>query len=152
MTLRHVLAVAALLLVPHNAGSMATDPTHGYWLTENGKAIVELSNCGGKTCGRMVWIDNPRDETGDLKRDVHNTDANARARTLCGLTLVGNLRDNGRTKDGWIYNPRNGETYSVAVEPISEEQLKIRGFLGIKLFGSSQIWTRVSSDRGGCRI
>jgi len=28
--------------------------------------------------------------------------------------------------------------------------LEVRGYVGISLFGDSQEWTRVASDRGGC--
>lgn len=145
----HRLLTAAMLtlLLPAAAMAEQENPAHGLWLTENGKAIVEFAPCGTETCGKMVWIANPRDAAGQIKRDVNNSDSAMRERPLCGLTLVGGL---GPAEKGWIYNPRDGETYSVKVTPVSPLELKVRGFLGIELFGSSQTWTRVSSDRGGC--
>lgn len=149
MILRYVTPLLALLMVPLSAQAGASD-THGYWLTENGKAIVEFAPCGAETCGKMVWISDPRDAAGKLKVDTHNSDDSKRGRPLCGLTLLGGLKDRGDAQNGWIYNPRNGSTYAVNVEALSAKQLKVRGFVGIQLFGSSQIWTRVSGDRGGC--
>lgn len=149
MTLRHLFAVLIMALAPVSVMA-ESDPTHGLWLTENGKAIVELAPCGGETCGKMVWISTPRDTAGALKLDINNSDIAARDRPLCGLRLLGGLGTIGSSKDGWIYNPRDGSTYSVAVEPISTQELKVRGYLGLPLLGSSQIWTRVPSDRGGC--
>lgn len=149
MTLRYVIPTLAMLVAPLSAQA-DTQPTHGYWLTENGKAIVEFAPCGTETCGKMVWISNPHDSTGKLKLDANNSDNAMKARPLCGLTLLGGLKDKGRAQSGWIYNPRDGSTYSVNVEALSEERLKVRGFLGIQLLGSSQVWTRVSDDRGGC--
>ena len=73
-----------------------------------------------------------------------------RTRPLCGLTLLGGLKGAPRERDGWIYNPRDGETYSVNVKPLSGGQLKVHGYLGFEIFGSSQIWTKVNGDRGGC--
>lgn len=151
MALRQLVAIGLLALAPLSAAA-ETDPMHGFWLTENGKAIVKIAPCGGETCGNLVWIDSPRNPEGDLKRDVNNSNLQNRNRPLCGLTLVGGLRPDGSAKDGWIYNPRDGSTYSVAVEPLNEEKLKVRGYLGFPLLGSSQVWTRVSDDRGGCGV
>lgn len=149
MTLRSVISVLAMCALPFSVHA-ETDPTHGYWLTENGKAIVLFGPCGGETCGRMVWIDQPRDPGGKLKLDVKNTDNAKRRRPLCGLTLLGGLKGGSDERDGWIYNPRDGGTYSVNVEPVSGEKLKVRGYVGLKILGSSQVWTRVKGDRGGC--
>ncbi len=128
------------------------DPAHGLWLTANGKAIIEFAPCGANTCGRMVWVANPRDETGALKRDVENDDGAKRDRPLCGLPLLGGLDQakQGAWTDGWIYNPRDGSTYSAEIEAVSATKLKVRGYLGLPLLGSSQVWTRVADDRGGC--
>lgn len=149
MRKRHMIVALLLCGFSSMAAAKSAD---GFWLTENGKAIVRFDSCGTKVCGTMVWVANPTDETGDLKRDTNNTDTDQRARPICGLPLLGGLGQAkaGRWEDGWIYNPRDGETYSAEVELVSESKLKVRGFLGISLFGSSQVWTRVSDDRGGC--
>ena len=149
MRMRHLVAALMVFGSPALATAETAD---GYWLTENGKAIVRFDPCGEKVCGTMVWVANPTDQSGAPKLDTNNTDANQRARPICGLPLLGDLdlAKAGRWEDGWIYNPRDGETYSAEVELVSQSQLKVRGFLGISLFGSSQVWTRVSDDRGGC--
>ena len=151
MKILRPLVIALGVLVPWTA-SAAEDPVHGLWLTENGKAIVEFSPCGSKTCGRMVWVANPRDDNGDLKRDVNNQDGTKRDRTLCGLPLLGglDLAKNGAWDGGWIYNPRDGSTYGAEIEAVSGTKLKVRGYLGLSLFGKSQVWTRVGDNRGGC--
>ncbi|MEM6620879.1 MAG: DUF2147 domain-containing protein [Pseudomonadota bacterium] len=157
MTLRNILtaaAAAATLCAAPLAVVAKTDqdPAFGYWLTENGKAIVEFAPCGSKTCGRMVWVANPRDDQGQPKLDVANLDEAKRGRPICGLDLVGGLDADGpgAWTDGWIYNPRDGSTYSANIQAISGDKLKVRGYLGLSLLGSSQTWTRVANDRGGC--
>lgn len=146
-----IAALIALVVAPAFAQG-AQDPVHGLWLTANGKAIVEFAPCGAKTCGRMVWVANPLDDTGALKRDVKNDDSAKRDRTICGLPLLGDLDQakQGAWEGGWIYNPRDGSTYGADIETVSESQLKVRGYLGVSLFGKSQIWTRVTDNRGGC--
>lgn len=144
------LALSAFATGPGQASGH--DAAHGFWLTQNGKAIVEMAPCGQSTCGKMVWVANPRDDKGALKRDEQNADATKRTRPICGLQLVGGMKPkkSGAWEDGWIYNPRNGETYGAEISAISTSELKVRGYLGISLLGSSQIWTRVTTDRGGC--
>ena len=130
----------------------AQDAAHGYWLTENGKAIVLMSQCGTQTCGQMVWTSAPRDATGKLKLDVNNAEPDLKTRPVCGLQLIGGMKPKsaGTWEDGWIYNPRNGEKYSAEIQAVSADELKVRGYLGISILGKSQIWTRVANDRGGC--
>ncbi len=146
------IAFLAMAMVGATSAWADTDPVHGLWLTANGKAIIEFAPCGAKTCGRMVWVANPHDETGALKRDLKNEDAAKRDRTLCGLPLLGDLDQakRGAWEGGWIYNPRDGSTYGAEIEAVSAEELKVRGYLGLSLLGSDQVWTRVPDKRGGC--
>ncbi len=112
----------------------------GFWLTENKKAIVRTRVCGTKICGDMVWIANPLDAAGKAK-------LGADGKPLCGTQLIGDVVPG---TDGWILDPRSGDKYSAAIKVMSQQAIKVRGYLGIKLFGSSQIWTRVADDRSGC--
>lgn len=150
------LAIAVILAPALASGTSSVvaerEPVHGLWLTENGRAIVEFSACGETACGRTVWVADPRDESGVLKRDIKNPEPGKRVRPICGLQLVGGLRSDGTGTwdDGWIYNPRDGDTYSVKVTARSETELEVRGFVGVSLLGKSQTWTRVDDDRGGC--
>jgi uncharacterized protein (DUF2147 family) len=130
------------------------DPAYGYWLTENRKAIVRIATCGPDICGRMVWVENAVDASGQPKRDRKNSDIAKRERPICGLELVGGLNkaDEGTWQDGWLYNPRDGATYSAEIRAVSPSELEVRGYLGVSLLGKSQIWTRVGDDRGGCSL
>ena len=151
--MKHTLTLAIAMIVGFAAAAQAaTDPVHGYWLTANNKAIVEFVPCGSQTCGRMVWVANPHDESGRVKRDAHNSDIAKRDRPICGLQLVGGMKPvgQGAWDGGWIYNPRDGGTYSATIEAVSDSRLKVHGYVGLQLLGKSQIWTRVGGDRGGC--
>lgn len=136
----------------------APAPVAGFWLTENGRAIVEFRACkadpggSGDLCGRLAWIADPHDETGALKRDAKNRIAALKSRPICGLELVGGLADTGEggLSDGWLYNPRSGKVYSANVEAVSATELRVHGYLMVPLLGQSQIWTRVDDARTGC--
>jgi uncharacterized protein (DUF2147 family) len=79
----------------------------------------------------------------DPKKDVHNKDPKLRDRWLVGTVLMWNLRyDDGEYVDGYVYNPEDGGTYRMKAEMASTESLRLRGYLGISLFGQTQTWTR----------
>lgn len=62
-----------------------------------------------------------------------------------GLTLIKGMQRKGRNYDnGTIMDPRDGSVYQARMELSADGQkLMVRGFLGIDLFGQSQIWRRL---------
>src|SRR6056297_2528434 len=150
---RASVLAAALAAVPAPAPAM-TDPVFGHWLIENGKAIIELMPCDGKACGRIVWLETPRDVTGEPKTDDRNPDPGQRRRPLCGLMLIEGLERDaaGEWSGGHIYSSRDGRTFGVEVMSpgIAARELWVRGYVGLPILGKSQVWTRVAGDRGGC--
>ncbi len=147
-----MVRIVTALMVSLVGLPVLADPVSGYWLTENKKAIIRINPCDDSVCGTMVWMANPHDEAGARKLDVNNDDPVLKGRTICGLPMVGgmSLRRSGVWADGWIYNPRDGATYSAELSSVSDDALKVRGYLGLPLLGRSQIWTRVEGNRGGC--
>ena len=68
-----------------------------------------------------------------------------------GKPLVGMiiLKDLKRSQSEYIYknglalNPINGKFYSCDLKLINSKILRVRGYLGISLFGKSEYWQRV---------
>jgi uncharacterized protein (DUF2147 family) len=90
----------------------------------------------GTYTGILSWSSAPR-------KDVNNKNPNLRDRPVVGIVLMWNLHyDDGEYTDGYVYNPEDGGTYRIKAEVLSPESLKIRGYLGISLFGQNQKWTR----------
>jgi uncharacterized protein (DUF2147 family) len=90
----------------------------------------------GTYTGILSWSSAP-------KKDIHNKNPKLRDRSVVGIVLMWNLRyDDGEYVDGYVYNPEDGGTYSVKTELASTELLKVRGYLGISLFGETKTWTR----------
>jgi uncharacterized protein (DUF2147 family) len=113
----------------------------GEWTTqaeENrapGRVRFERAPDGTYT-GVIAW-------SADPKKDVHNKDPKLRDRPLVGSVLIWHLRyDDGEYVDGYVYNPEDGGTYRLNAEVLGPESLKIRGFLGIALFGQTKMWAR----------
>jgi uncharacterized protein (DUF2147 family) len=112
-----VLLILKLLYpaVPRTAAS--TGGPEGVWLIESNVA-VQIFDCGGQLCGRIVWLRRPRDSAGQLERDLKNPDPALRQRLLCGLSVFWALQPAGPNewKDGWFYNPEDGKTYRITAE------------------------------------
>src|SRR5690554_8178744 len=63
------------------AGNALADPT-GLWDTEDKEGRVQISPCGDKLCGDLVWIADALDAEGQPKRDEKNPDESLRDRPL----------------------------------------------------------------------
>jgi len=119
----------------------------GVWLLE-GKAAVGIFDCEDLMCGRILWLNVPRNSVGQLDRDKHNPDPALRQRELCGQTIIWGLRPDGpdRWKDGWFYNPDDGITYRFSAQLKSADVMVARIYLLIPLFGKTKTLVRVSQD------
>ena len=70
---------------------------------------------------------------------------------LLGLTIVKGMRRDGRKyEDGTILDPRDGKAYHAQMELSADgRKLSVRGYLGVPLFGQTQVWTRLPDDAIG---
>lgn len=157
-SVRFVLAATFLLLLTTLLGAPAraedaTDSSaeiEGLWLTEEGDGIVRIAPCredAAALCGRLVWVDEPLDESNRLERDDENPDAELRRRPVLGLQILQGFPgtpDDGVYEGGTIYDPNNGKTYSAKLTPDGPDTLKIRGFVGVSLLGRTTVWRRVA--------
>jgi uncharacterized protein (DUF2147 family) len=121
----------------------------GIWLTENKRAKVEIYNCAGNAetlCGKIVWLLEPNDDKGNPKIDQENPEESLKNRPLFGLEILKGftpVEDSpGSWENGSIYDPKEGKTYRCTMDLQEDGTLEIRGYVGIPLFGKTQVWTR----------
>ena len=107
-------------------------PPEGLWLTEDRGGVVRISPCGANLCGTIVGLTFDPGQT--IKLDFHGRDQ-------CQLTLLANLhlQDDARYH-GTVTNPEDGRTYSAEVWVPADGVLRLRGYIGLPLFGSTQLW------------
>lgn len=135
---------AAFLFVP--ALAQAQDSPAGRWYTEGRKSQVEISPCdGSKLCGKIIWLNEPNDESGKPKTDAKNPLPPNRDKPIVGLALLNGFvkQADGTWADGTIYNPEDGETYNCILTLDGQDTLKVRGYVGLPMLGKTQVWTRV---------
>ena len=119
------------------------DAILGQWLTAEKTSAVEVYKCGELYCGKIVWLKEPKNEKGEEKVDDKNPDDALKTRKIMGLNIVWDFKYAGENKykDGNIYDPKKGKTYSCKAE-LKGEELDLRGYVGVSLFGRTTTWTR----------
>lgn len=134
------------------AGATAAVPTvpqpaeAGLWVDDTGEGAIEISPCGKKLCGRIVWLQEPLDKNGKPQIDDLNPTAGQRGKPVCGLQVVGGLeqQSDGTWDNGWVYDPKVGESFDLAIALRNPGQLVVTGYKGLKLFSKKFIWTRAA--------
>src|SRR3970040_959672 len=112
----------------------------GKWKTiddETGKAksIVEIYEKSGKIYGKVVDIL----EEENKKRVCTNGSGDDKKKPILGMTVIKGLSKEGsQYTNGKILDPKNGKLYKCFITLETKDKLKVRGYIGISLFGRTQ--------------
>ena len=127
--------VVTLAATCGSAAYAASSPI-GLWYDNTGRAAVEITDCGGKLCGRLVWFKDP-----------------ANQKDGCNFQIIGNVKPvaGGKWDNGWIVDPEKdpNNKYDVEITP-QGEKLKVMGYAGMKFLSQTMIWTRAPADLKKC--
>jgi len=144
MIRRYSLITILLIAISYVASAQKADAILGSWANPSGEDHILIYKRGNKYYGKLDWIKFPNDENGKPKTDKNNPDEKLRSQPEWGLELLKDFvyDEDNVYDDGTIYDPKNGKTYSCKMT-LEGNKLKIRGYIGISLFGRSEVWTRV---------
>jgi uncharacterized protein (DUF2147 family) len=146
-----LLAAAALYLLNAQAFGSGAEEILGAWNNDDGLAKIEIFDCGGRYCGKIIWLKEPNyppDDNqgmgGKPRVDRENPDPALRTRPLMGLQIMEGFVFSGNAtwEKGHIYDPKSGNTYRGKITLDSPYRLFLKGYVGIPLFGRSTTWTR----------
>ena len=120
----------------------------GVWLHSNKRIRVQITPCGERLCGKIVWLKYPNDETGVPLTDSKNPERARRTQPIMGKTVIRGLVRSGARQwtDGTIYNPDDGKTYSAHVTVVNPDTLHVRAYVVLSLFGKTQVWKRIENN------
>jgi uncharacterized protein (DUF2147 family) len=129
--------LVALLSPPSWAGIMGT------WRTADGDARVEVYRCGDVACGRIAWMRAPLKD-GKPRVDEKNPKPELRGLPVQGLVILHGFREEKPRvwTGGRLYDPKSGNDYRGRLTLLDENHLRLRGYVGVSLFGRSETWTR----------
>jgi len=143
--------VLGLLAIGGLSAAANPDDVVGVWTNEEKDARIEVFRCGDQHCGKIVWLQEPNypegsDEgtPGTPKLDRNNPNPELRKTPVLGLQIMHGFAHAGENvwKEGKIYDPKNGKTYSGKLTLVSPGRLDLRGYIGISLLGRTTVWTR----------
>jgi uncharacterized protein (DUF2147 family) len=143
---------AAVVLAAANGPLRAAEPSAvGLWEQVDEKSgkpeswfkIIERN---GAFTGNIVKIFFKPGE--DENWTCDKCEGDERGKPVLGLALIkGMHRDGLKYENGTLMDPRDGSVYKARMELSPDGQkLEVRGYLGISLFGRSQMWNRLPDN------
>jgi uncharacterized protein (DUF2147 family) len=144
-----LLAAAATIAIgAGRLGAFAADPTAiGLWeQVDESSGKVEswfrISERNGVYEGNVVKIFKQGEDENWVCSKCEGAEKGA---PVLGLTLIKGMQRNGLSyENGTIMDPRDGSVYRALLKLSPDGQkLEVRGYLGLALFGRSQVWNRL---------
>jgi Delta7-sterol 5-desaturase len=142
------VGIVGFLFFAGIAGAQAqvkADAITGIWQTHGDKpARILIYSAAGEYNGKIVSLQyTPED--GKPVVDKNNPDASKRGQPVVGLGLLMGFKfDKDEWNGGQVYDPESGKTYSCILSLKDAGTLKVRGYVGISMFGRTEVWTRVN--------
>lgn len=141
-TLAAIAAVAVIALAAPMSYSQTTPSSqNGRWLTESGNLEIDLAPCGAALCGTVVKV--------LANRSMSAPGAEAPmvdATKLIGTVILSDFKATGEGEwKGQIFNRDNDKLYSALLSHPKPDQLVIRSYIGLPIFGKTQVWRRVGA-------
>src|SRR6185295_1246709 len=133
---KRAIAPLAITLAAASTPAFASSPL-GVWIDHTGRGAVEITDCNGKLCGKLVWF----------KDKKHEKDG-------CNFQVIGDVKpmSGGKWDNGWIVDPDKdtNKKYDVEITPQGDQKLKVMGYAGMKFLSETMIWTRAPADLKKC--
>ncbi len=109
---------------------------------ETGKteAIISVYKENNKAYAKIIDILNPVDR----EKICIYCKGNRKNKPILGMIILDGLKENGdEWSGGKIVDPKNGNIYKCYIKLKDNTTLKLRGYIGISLFGRTEYWKRV---------
>lgn len=143
MNLKLILTVMTTALLFGFSKSVAQNPLNeadkilGVFWSPKKDAKIEIYKRGKYFYGKSIWVMSPR-------KDNKNPNVKLQKREILGIELLANfIYNDGEYSGGTIYDPESGKTYNCKMS-LNGNSLKVRGYVGISLFGRTETFTRTA--------
>lgn len=103
------------------------------------KGVVEIFEHKGKIYGKVIEIF----ETDKKHVKCEKCDGDEKNKPVLGMNIIKGLAKDGSVYSGGkVLDPKIGKWYHCKITLDGKDKLIVRGYIGIPLFGRSQIWMR----------
>lgn len=141
-----ILAIAAASLIAPTAWADNNSPV-GLWKSIDDKSgkpksLIRITETAGNYHGKIEKLLRAPNEEQNPKCD--KCEGSDKGQPIQGMIILAGLKKDGNEYTGaHILDPNNGKVYKCNVELIEGgKKLKVRGYIGMSLFGRTQIWIR----------
>ena len=136
------LYITLILLIITN--SINSQSIFGKWYSTNDEtgeidSVIEVYKKQEKAFGKIIEIKNSERKNAvcDLCKDKNKN------KPILGLNILNGMEKDGEEwSGGTILDPRNGNVYKYFIQLVQQDKLKIRGYLGLSIFGKTAYWQR----------
>ena len=115
--------------------------------TKEPKSHVKIWEENGKLYGKIIRLF--RKPTEEQNPTCDKCEGDRKDKPVIGMLIIWDLTKNanGSWHKGRILDPANGKTYGCWLETLEGgKKLKVRGYMGVSLFGRTQMWEKVASN------
>jgi uncharacterized protein (DUF2147 family) len=106
--------------------------------TKEKKAVIEVYQTDDLYFAKIV-----KSYVGEKNAICETCKGTQKNKPIIGLVIIENIKKDGNEFNGGsILDPENGETYKCYLKLMNNNKLKVRGYLGLSIFGRTQYWVR----------
>jgi uncharacterized protein (DUF2147 family) len=139
-----LIATITYLLFSTACFSQNTSIEKTWYNAEKTSKIQIFKASNGKYYGKILWMKDPLDASGQPATDKENPDKSKQNNPLLGMLILSGFEKDastGQWTDGKVYDPINGKTYCGKLT-LKDNKLDLRGFIcSFSLLGRSSEWT-----------
>lgn len=123
------------------------EPVERIWYNQEKTSKIQVyKGTDGLFYGKLIWLADPRDASGNPRTDVKNPEENKRKTPLQNLLILKSFKksiDNvNQYEGGTVYDPMSGKTYCGKIS-LSGKELKLKGYIcSFSMLGRTSTWTQ----------
>ena len=124
--------------------TVSSQTIFGKWNTKNEDtgeidSVIEVYEKNGKAYAKVIEIKDPERQNSVCTA----CEGKNKNKKILGLDILTGLeKDDDEWSGGKILDPRNGKVYKCYIKLANPNKLKLRGYIGVSLFGKTAYWHR----------
>lgn len=141
---KFLMVMLTLMLVAVSAFAQADKVVGTYKAVRNGvTSKVKVFKHNGGYRAQVIWVDNLKKADGSTRTDEKNPDASKRKTPANQIVLIDKVTYDGKDKwkDGKIYDPTSGKSFTVTLYFKDSRTLTVKGSIGP--FFERMYWTKI---------